>query len=74
MRKFVVAELLDGDGRDLSVKTPLREWGILTSLGMMRLAQFLQEEFGIQLSPDEIREEHFRDIESIARFVDRNAL
>jgi acyl carrier protein len=58
----------------LHVEVPSREMnlvetGILDSLGFVALLVSLEEEFGVQVIPDDLDLSHFGSIERIARFV-----
>jgi acyl carrier protein len=43
--------------------------GIIDSLGVMELVGFVEEHWGLVVSPDEITAEHFGTLGSVARFV-----
>lgn len=43
--------------------------GIIDSMGVMELVQFLEQEFGVTVSDDEITEEHFGTLAAIGRYV-----
>jgi len=47
----------------------LFERGIVDSMGAVELIQFLQDEFGIEITDDELTEQHFSTLRSIAAFV-----
>ena len=47
----------------------LLEEGILDSLGILDLVSFLESEFSIQMSDDELLPDNFQSIDSIAAFV-----
>jgi methoxymalonate biosynthesis acyl carrier protein len=47
----------------------LFEAGILDSLAFIDLVVFLEQEFGLRISPDELEPENFRSITRIADFV-----
>ncbi len=50
---------------------PLVESGIVDSLGVLKIMAFLDEEFGVDLSSDEVRLENFKDVRTICALVDR---
>jgi acyl carrier protein len=52
-----------------SVDTDLMESGLLDSLTLVELIVGLEEEFGIKIPFEEVELDHFRSVESIARFV-----
>jgi acyl carrier protein len=45
--------------------------GIIDSLGVMELVQFLDDAFGVTVDDDEIREDNLGSLATIARFVTR---
>lgn len=47
----------------------LLERGIIDSMGVLELISFIQDEFGITVGDDEITEENFGTLASIARYV-----
>jgi acyl carrier protein len=49
----------------------LMERGIVDSMGMMELIDFLEERFGVQPGDDEITEQNFATLALIAGFVAR---
>ena len=50
---------------------PLLEKGILDSLGILEVVTFIEREFHISLSDDDLVPENFKSIECIAAFVQR---
>jgi 2-hydroxymuconate-semialdehyde hydrolase len=67
---FVTDELLDGDGRDLTTRTPLLELGIIDSLSIVSLLTHLEQQCGASIAPEQVRPEHFLNIQAIAAFVE----
>lgn len=69
-RTYVLENFLytQSDAR-LAEDEPLFERGIVDSMGAVELVQFLQDEFAISMNDDEITEQHFRSLRSIADFV-----
>jgi acyl carrier protein len=59
------------DAEDLESSTNLLDDGVLDSLRLMKLVQFLGERFSFELQPDEVVTENFRTLEAIAALVDR---
>ena len=49
----------------------LMERGIVDSMGMMELIDFLEERFGVQPADEEITEQNFATLGRIANFVSR---
>jgi acyl carrier protein len=53
----------------LSEEEPLFENGIVDSMGVVELMQFLETEYGIAIEDDEVTEQHFCNLRSIADYV-----
>jgi len=45
--------------------------GIIDSLGLIKIINFLEERFSLKLKDEDISPEHFESIESISTLVDR---
>lgn len=58
-------------GRVVGEEEHLMERGIVDSMGMMELIDFLEDRFGVQPADDEITEENFATLARIAGFVAR---
>jgi acyl carrier protein len=70
IRDFIVEDILQQRNITLSASDRLIEKGYLASLDVVELVMFLEERFGIEVSPDDVTEERFATLESIARLVD----
>lgn len=66
LQGFIVDELLDGmhDGRD-----PLAA-GAVDSLGLEQLAEYIAEEYGVELRDEEMVAENLESIPALAALVD----
>lgn len=53
----------------LSEDEPLFEGGIVDSMGVVELVQFLEDEYAILIDDDEVTEQHFRSLRAIADYV-----
>jgi acyl carrier protein len=72
LREFIVSELAAGkpvDGLDGGFS--LIENGILDSLGIMKLIQFIEEEFSLPVNDEDVLPENFENLDRIAGFVKR---
>jgi acyl carrier protein len=71
VRQFVVEELeFVGDPSELSDDYQLLEEGVLDSLGIMALVEYLEAEFDIVIDEDDVVAERFETIRSITELVD----
>ena len=66
---FINRQILEGQGGDLAVSTPLFELGILDSFAFFTLIDFITQEFKVAVELETVTAEQFRDISSIARIV-----
>jgi acyl carrier protein len=66
LRAFIVAELAEGPytGDD-----PLAA-GVVSSLGVAQLLDYIEETFGVELEDEEIIEENFESVSLLAKLVD----
>ena len=53
----------------IDAREPLLGRGIIDSLGVMEIVEFLNTEFGIVVQDDDMTEENFGTLAGIARFV-----
>ncbi len=58
-------------GAQLSDDTQLIESGIIDSLGIMKLLQYLEDSFSIHIADDELRPENFETPGTIVSLVER---
>lgn len=67
---YIRERFLGGDpGAELDETTPLLEYGILTSMNTAVLLSFVHQQLGVEIPPDRINGEHFKDVRSIAALV-----
>ena len=64
LREASLAEI-----KELKKDTLIFESGLLDSMGLLFLIEFLQEKFGIEVREDELKPENFESIDRIAHFV-----
>ena len=71
IREYLLASDDPLDPEELDSSTNLLDDGVLDSLRLMKLIQFVGERFTIELQPDEVVPENFRTLDTIALLVDR---
>jgi acyl carrier protein len=69
IRQFLLEKFPLARKRGLSFQNDLLESGILDSLGILDLVAFVEQNFGIVLSDDELLPENFQTIERLTAFV-----
>jgi len=69
LQRYIAQDILRGKDIGLDETTPLLEWGIISSLQMIKLLNFISQEFDVDIPPDKLIAEYFTTISSIARLV-----
>jgi acyl carrier protein len=70
VRNFILNEFLPGEAPDLLTDaTPLVTGGILDSIATLKLASYLESQFGIQLQAHEMSVDHLNTISDIVKLV-----
>ena len=71
---FVATDLLNGDARDLDEKTPLLAWGVLDSMAMIKLTEFIEQELEITIPTDALLDSaNLETLATITRMVEKYA-
>jgi acyl carrier protein len=71
LHAFLVRELLEGEGAELSGGTPLLETGILDSMSLVSLIAFIETELGVMIPNTEVKPQHFVTLDAIVELVAR---
>jgi acyl carrier protein len=69
LKDYIVRQVLDGRGIGLDETTPLLEWGVINSLEIVRLLNFIQKQFDVEVPGSKIVAEHFTNLISITDMV-----
>ena len=67
--EFIRTQLLQVRDLRLTEDTPLIEHGYITSLQAVELVLFLEERFQIEISPEEVTEEGFKNLRTLTNLV-----
>ena len=71
LRHYIISEFLPGEQpSNLKDDTPLRTSGILDSVATLRVVNFVEERYGIEVEAHETGVENFDRIDNIAAFVE----
>jgi acyl carrier protein len=68
---FVRRELL-GQDANVKVETDLLSGSLLDSMGVLRLVNWIREEFGLEIQPRDFLIENFRSVAAVAEYVRRS--
>ena len=71
LRAFIRENFYAARKLQLADHDSLLDRGVVDSTGVLELVAFLEQEFAIQISDDEIVPEHLDSIASIVQFVER---
>jgi len=69
IRNFIIGHFPLARKTDIAEATPLLETGAIDSLGVLDLVRFLEQNFGVQLSDDDLTPENFATIHSISNLI-----
>jgi acyl carrier protein len=69
IRIFILEKFPLARKRGISDTDPLLESGILDSMGVLELVTFVEQEFGVTVSDEELVPENFQSIRLLADFV-----
>lgn len=74
LHAFVATDLLNGDAHDLDENTPLLAWGVLDSMAMIRLTEFIEQELEIAIPTNELLDSaNLETLATITLMVERCA-
>ena len=72
IREFIVETFLFGDSEGLADDTSFMEAGLIDSMGILKVADFIDRTYGIRLKPDEFVPDNLDSVENIMGFISRN--
>ncbi len=74
LRGFIIDELRwDGTRAQLTDDYPLLESGVVDSLGLFQIVEFLETETGVEIADHELLPDNFATLSTIAGLVDDKA-
>ena len=71
VRSYIADEVLEGEDVGLEAGTPLLQLGVLNSLEIVRLVDFIHQRFGVTVASAQIVADNFKDLDTIADLVGR---
>jgi len=69
IKQFIIDNFLFGDRDKLKMDTPLFEKGIIDSTGVLELVAFIEENFKVTITDEELVQDNFSSINSIDGFL-----
>jgi acyl carrier protein len=73
VRQFILKKFPLARKQDLKNSDALLESGIVDSLGVLDLVNFIEQEFSINVEDEELTPENFQTIDRLAAFVETKA-
>lgn len=71
VRAFIVENFMFGDEGGLEDNTSFFEEGIIDSMGIMELVDFIEKTFDIKIEDDELIPENLDNLNKIGEFLER---
>ncbi len=72
VKRYIVDHILDGrDGDELTFESPLLEWGVIDSLTIVDLVDFVKAKFSIDLPASELNPRNLESIRSFTGLMER---
>lgn len=71
LKSFVIEEL--AMGRKVNETDNLLEQGVIDSIRLLRLVNFIEETYGITVPDEAMVVDNFRSLETIASFIERQS-
>ena len=71
VRQFILNQFPTARRRSLGEADPLLESGIIDSLGVLDVVEFLESEFKVNISDEDLTPENFQSIAQITAFIEK---
>jgi len=71
LREFVAREFLHGKDEGLNATTPLIELGVIDSVAIVVLSDFVWKQFGVRIPNADLKPSNLATLETIAAMVSR---
>ena len=72
LKTYIVNHILDGrDADELTLESPLLEWGVIDSLTIVDLVDFVKTRFSIELPAAELKPQNLESIQTFATLMER---
>jgi len=72
IREFIVETFLFGDSSGLDDDISFMETGLIDSMGILKVADFIERTYGIKLQPDQFVPENLDSVGNIVNFLKRS--
>ena len=69
--EFVQKELAQGRGTDIQPEDDLLANGVIDSLGILQLVQFVEQKFSFQIPDEDVVIDNFRSIAALTDYLEK---
>lgn len=69
LKEYFSRDVLGGQDVELDEGTPLLEWGIINSFEMVRLLNFIQKQFNVDIPSEKMVADYFTNIATITDLI-----
>lgn len=69
LKDYIAKTVLDGEDVGLNESTPLLEWGVINSFEIVRLLDFIQQQFAIEIPNEKVIADHFANLAVLTDLV-----
>ncbi len=73
LEKYLLTEIIVDQGIDKESLAPdedLLSQGIIDSLGILKLTEFIEETFGIKLADEDMKPDNFKNLNCLKEFIE----
>jgi acyl carrier protein len=71
LKEFITREFLNGKGEGLGPDTPLIEWGVIDSVAIVSLREFVSSRYGVKIPNAELKPSNLTNLAVIAAMIER---
>jgi acyl carrier protein len=71
LKGFIAREVLNGKDDGLDAATPLIEWGVIDSITIVMLRDFVAARFGVEIPHAELKPSNLANLATIASLIGR---
>lgn len=72
LKTYIINHILDGrDANELTLDSPLLEWGVIDSLTIVDIVDFVKSRFSIDLPAAELKPQNLESIHTFANLMER---
>jgi acyl carrier protein len=71
LRDFIAREFLNGKDDGLDEATPLIDWGVIDSIAIVSLRDFVSTRFGVEIPHSELKPSNLSTLTTIASLIER---